>query len=397
MAKKQERKDFDKKGWKSAFELYGFVKITDNTFSLNNKSEKSDWLWNRMNLYVDCGEKYGNIFCSLMGGYGLNRDNYIYVHGKDKDDNDDFENSYTIDFEDRFNESIISDLGRACFKSVTLEKDTNDKYVTKRFLSDFDIIEYLKDVLTDGTYVHIRGNLSYRTYNGNVTIEKNVTSISAADKEKHPYMANFRQTILFDRDVIGDLNKDKKTIDIHAYVLEKFKEFNGHDLTDNGTTNGKFVPLKKDFEYDYSNISEANLKKAFTKLFKAKKGVTQATFEGYFVEGGAIITATEDDIPDDIKELIEFGIMTKEEVLAKCADSSSREYRMLIEKPFVKKVTDNDGNVSVEIDIEDNKYSDDDLLMDCFTPIEEIENDDNNDDDEEINNDEDLEDWLKDL
>ena len=53
---------------------------------------------------------------------------------------------------------------------------------------------------------------------------------------------------------------------------------------------------------------------------------------------GAIVTATEDDIPDDIKTLIEIGVYTLEEALAKCTVTSGREKRMVIRKPSIKMV-----------------------------------------------------------
>ena len=40
-------------------------------------------------------------------------------------------------------------------------------------------------------------------------------------------------------------------------------------------------------------------------MFKVKKGtITQITFEGEFVEGGAVVTVTRADLPQDIQDLI---------------------------------------------------------------------------------------------
>lgn len=399
MAKKYERKDLDKQNWQSNFDIIGKVRITDNTFSLDNKSEKSDWLWSRMNLYVDCGEKYGSIFCQLMGGYGMNRNNIIYVHGKKEDGSDDFQNSYTIDFEDRFNESIINDLGGLCFKNVGIELDTKNKLVRKRFLNDYDMIAYLSETLENDTVVHISGKLNYRIYNGNITVEKEIRSIMLSNVDADKFRAEFKQTILVDRDTVGDIDKERNTLMLNAYVVEKFKEFNGHDLTENGETNGKYVPMLKEFEFDLEQFNNNNdhIKKAVSKLFKPKKGVTQITCCGYFVEGGATVSITEEDIPDDVKELIDLGLMTMEEVETKCAGSGSREYRMIIKKPDIKVIKSKDGSRDeIQTQIFEEKYVDEDLNMECLVPITQDEDEEDtapfNESDDELD-----EDWLSKL
>ena len=120
MAKKETINALEKKDWISRFNLVGAAKINDFTYKINEKSNKSDWIYNSINLGVDCGEKHGTVYCELMGGYGSERDNVIYVHGKKEDGTDDFENSYTIDWDDRFDESIIEDIGDLFFIKVGL-------------------------------------------------------------------------------------------------------------------------------------------------------------------------------------------------------------------------------------------------------------------------------------
>jgi hypothetical protein len=61
MAKK-ERIELDKKEWTSRFTLVGEADVNDFTFKMNQTSDKSDWMWNQLNLKVDCGEKYGKVF-----------------------------------------------------------------------------------------------------------------------------------------------------------------------------------------------------------------------------------------------------------------------------------------------------------------------------------------------
>ena len=208
MAKKKEKNELKKNNWIANFELVGKAVVNDYTFSLDQHSEKSDWVWSRMNLLVDCGDKYGRVGCSLMGGYGINRDNFIYVHGKDESGKDDYSNFYTIDYEDRFNESILRDIGNGCFKTVALETDTKENIVSKRFLSVKDTVDYINDVIEDGMVVYVRGQLNYRIYNDTVQVEKDINYIGLSRAEEDAFRADFRQSVLLDQDAVVDIDQE---------------------------------------------------------------------------------------------------------------------------------------------------------------------------------------------
>lgn len=372
----KERKDLDKKEWSSRFTLVGEAKVNDFTFKMNQTSEKSDWVWNQINLKVNCGEKHGDIDCELMNGYGSERDNVIWVHGKNEDGTDDFKNSYTIAWEDRFDEDILADIGRACFTRVGLERTEDDKTFYQDFLTGYDAIEYINKYLENGMVIKVDGQLRYSVYNGTVQCRKEITSLVLSSATPEKYRATFVQTMLLDENSCtkNSLDKDRSVLTVDAYLLEKFKEYNGWDLTENGKIKGgQFVPLRKMFEFSVDTTTEAGKRKiaavlASDKMFKVKRGtITQITFEGEFVESGAQKQATLDDVPDDIKELIEMGIYTEEEALARCATSGSREKRMLILKPNTKKVGDEDNKTTVLV-YTPEKYSYDDLIFDFLTP-----------------------------
>jgi len=384
MAKK-ERIELDKKEWVSRFNIVGEAEVKDFTFSLDQKSEKSDYIYSRMNLSIDCGEKYGKPNVELMGGYFSEKDGVIYVHGKNEDGSDDFKNQYTIAFEDRFDEDILEDIGDMCFMTVGLEKTDKDKIFYKKFLSAYDMIAYINEHLENGMKVRVTGNMRYTVYNGNIQCKKEVNYITLVDEKPENYHANFTQTMLIDEDSCTkeSLDKDKSILTVDAYILEKFKEYNGWDLTENGKIKGgKFVPLRKTFEFSVDLTTDAGKKKiqavlASDKMFKVKKGtVTQITFDGEFIEAGAAVMPTIDDVPDDIKELIEMGIYTEEEALKACANNGARERRMLILKPNIKKVGDGDDKVT-QLAIIPEKYSAEDLIFDFLSPKDE-------DDDEEL-------------
>ncbi len=101
------------------------------------------------------------------------------------------------------------------------------------------------------------------------------------------------------------------------------------------------------------------------KFFKPKKKgcLNELTVVGNLIEGATIVNITEDDIPDDIKELIAMGLYTEEEAKAKCAvGGNNRERRMVITKPDITYVgKDEDRKPTVAF--EENKYSETDLYF----------------------------------
>ena len=383
MAKVKEKKALDKKGWIQSFTLVGKAALGKFTFNIDAHSEKSDYIYSRMLLNVDCGEKYGLVQSQLMGGYSISNPYPVYVHGKKIDEKtgrevDDFDNSYTIDWEDRLDESILEDVGNLCFIRIGIERDKDEKVVEKRFLTDYDAINYLSDTLKDGTEIKVKGQLKYSIYNDAIQVTKQINSIFLKTDKDTP-IAMFTQTMLLNKDSVGKLDKDKMVYPIVGMILEKFKEYNGNDLTDGGSVKGgKFVPLRKvfDYEVDPDNKEKADL--VISKVFKVKKNITMLTCEGIFVEGGATVQATEADIPADIKELIDLGAYSMEEALAKCSENKGTERRMILKRPFLRMVGE-EGNKTLQIQKFDDKYSDEDLMLDYLIKHEEPEEEEDED------------------
>ncbi|HHT97499.1 MAG TPA: hypothetical protein GXZ90_06365, partial [Clostridiales bacterium] len=136
--------------------------------------------------------------------------------------------------------------------------------------------------------------------------------------------------------------------------------------------------------------------KIIDKVFKVRKDVTEITFEGNFIEGGALVTATADDIPDDIKELIEMGVYTEEEALAKCTESTSRERRMVLIKPLILMQGEEGDKIPI-IQKFEKKYTEEDLILD-FMYEDEKEDEIETDEDGYIKVDDETDmDWLNNL
>ena len=178
---------------------------------------------------------------------------------------------------------------------------------------------------------------------------------------------------------------------VDATILDYVKELNGVEIK------GQY-PFIKQFEYEFPDLKNAEqCKKIMDKLFKVKKGYTQITFEGDLIEGGATVTATLDDIPQDIKDLIEIGVYTEEEALARCSTNGNREQRMVLRKPVTRLVGEDKIPTLQKFE---EKYSEDDLDF-SFVSVAKEDEDENEDEETESNTEstdsaDDL-DWLNSL
>ena len=357
MAKSTERKAL-KKG-KATFNLIGRAKVTDKTFNLDN-SYDSGWTDNQMYLGVDCGN--GNIvYAEMRSGFFPDKDNVIRAYDKNEKDESGKSKSVEIAWEDRLDEALLDSIADSSFLTVGVEKDVKGKTVYKKFLTAYDAVEYLNDYLEDGVVVNVKGNIGYSEYEGNVSVKKDITSIVLSKVEnEEDFKATFSQTILVDSKSIGKKNEEKGTMELDAYVI---------DYVGSPKIDGEKVEIKKNvvfprtFEVEINENPEITAK-MLQRFFKPKKGkLTEITVTGNLVEGAAIVNITEDDIPDDIKELIAMGLYSEEEAEKKCAvGNNNREKRMIIIKPDITYVGQGDERKPT-VAFEENKYEDSDLYF----------------------------------
>ena len=351
-----EKKVIIRENWISNFTLVGRPVIGDYTYKIDEKSERSQWIYNALNLGVDCGE-YGTVYCECLSGYSENGDNKIYAHGKDENNQDDFKSQIIVSWEDRFNESVLEEIGDMSYFVVGLEKTDKDKVYYKKFLSAYDGIAYIKEHLTEDMVINVKGRLAYSTYNDNVQVRKNITSIVLSKVEDSAnFKATFTQSILIDKDSasLKNIDKAKGVMFVDAKVLDYVKEVNGVEVR------GQY-PFNKTFEFEMNFENEKQCKMIVDKLFKVKKGYTQITFEGKLVESGAVVTATLDDLSDEVKELIEMGLYSEEEALASCTANGSKERRMVLTKPSIRLVGEDKTPVIQKFE---ERYTEEDLILD---------------------------------
>lgn len=405
-----------KKG-QASFNLVGRAKISDYTFKLDVESSKenSDWVYNKMNLGIDCGED-GIIYADMMSGYGSSRENFVYVHGKKEEDEkikDDFKNNFKIDWDDRFDEEVLNSIGDMCFITVGLEKKEDGKTDYKKFLTAYDSIKYIQENLTNDTIINVKGNLEWSDYNEQTQCKKTITSIVLSKAEEKDFRATFTQTVLIDADSIGKFDKDTNTIPLMCRILENirgsYREQSLIHKVDGKISKSIVLPLFKTFDFAVGEDKEKA--KKMLKVFKVKgKKLTVMTVEGRFSKGEIITTeVTEVDIPDDIKELIELGYVDQDEIVGQIAlknGGGNKPEKMVIVKPHIKynKVGD---SMRPTIDKVSELYDEDDVDIEMILNSLGI---DKNDEEETNTEDDDLDsalsseddsdeddDWLNDL
>lgn len=384
MAKSKERKAL-KKG-KSTFNLIGRVKITDKTFNLDNTYD-SGWTDNSMYIGIDCGK--GNIvYAEMRSGFFPDKDNIIRAYDKTEKDETGKSKSVEIAWEDRFDKSLLDNISDSSFLTVGVEKDVKGKTLYKKFLTAYDAIEYLSEYLEDGVIVNVKGNIGYSEYDENVSIKKEITSIVLSKVEDEYekihekeikkaeedgnsdfefteledfFKAVFSQTVLVDTKSIGKKDEEKGTIPLSAYVV---------DYVGKPKIDGKKIEIKKNVVYPIEfevaiNKNPEVTAKMLQRFFKPKKKncLNEITVVGNLIEGAAIVNITEDDIPDDIKELIAMGLYSEEEAEKKCAvGNGNREKRMIIVKPDITYVGQGEERKPT-VAFEENKYEDFDLYF----------------------------------
>ena len=348
---------------RSNFNLVGEVKLNDYSFKKDIISEKSGYQYSSMNIGVNVGnglvlysEGMGGFFPQEKDNKGASRPNRMYVNDKD-----DFTNHYDISFVDRFDETIIGQVNEMNFFNVGIEKEFNivdgekvytDNIIRKKFLSEYDMVNYLSENLENGMVVNISGNVEYSVYNDEVQSRKKIKNIYLSKKPKEEYKATFTQTILLNKDSI-----DKKIENDEVTIYAQVPEYVGKI----GNT-----PVKKTlvFPQTYTIPLTDGTKKLMTKYMKAKKGkITEITMEGEYKSSVVVGEVNEDELSPDMKELVDMGLFTLEDAMEKqnqVIKGDRGTEVLMLRKPHVKQGQGENSGVIINYVLD--KYDETDLL-----------------------------------
>lgn len=349
---------------KSYITVVGKAKVTDKTFSLDQNSKTSDYIYSRLNLGVETAE--GNvIYGEMMGGYSPSANYPIKARTKPVDGKSE---NVDIAWADRLNETIIATLNSFSTLSIGLiregdapaegEEDKR-KLVVKDFLSAYDAIPYIQEHLKDGMMIMVKGSYTFRKYKDEDQKGFQISDIYLSKQEEG--FANFVQTVLIDEDSISKQSlKDAKTtgeIVVNTRAVDYVGKIDGKKIGKNMTFN---LPIHVKVDKEKPEVTE----KIVSSLFKVKKGkIREIAIEGQILEGyeQSEVSAKDMEISSDVKELIAMGLYTMEEAQEKMTVRGNKVSKMLFTRPFILK--DKEDPKKIKMDVSDDKYVPEDLIV----------------------------------
>lgn len=365
---------------KSYVTLTGNVKLTENSFTGEQTGKNNtNYKYKRINLGVQTSE--GNIvYCELMGGYNTNKP---VIYGISKTDNKPFE----ISWQDRLNEKIVDSVADFRIHKVGIVREEGSERVqVKKFLSPFDMHDYLQENLKDGMEVTVKGTFKFSEYNDETQRRIEIQSIFLKGKEAEN-KAKAIQTILLDENSykkVSSKDVEEGEVIVSAYAVDYVSKKDGKEVKKNMA-----FPIPIVFKLDKDNIEKS--KKMLEAVFKVKKGkVRELGVELDIIEGYETkeISDADIDLSPEIKELIELGFYSEEEAKSKMTVRGNKTSKLVFVKPNLVQTEDNRGRV----DKDDDKY----VAEDLFVSIEEEDTGDIGEEFvDETNTEVDDDDWLK--
>ena len=335
----------------SRFHLLGTAKVVDDnknhTFTLNQKGTNNpNYIFNQANIGVDCGKDGNNIiYASLIGGYDTTKDTNLYCHGiktVDGKQQEDFENQILVSFKDRFEER--TDIAKSCYITIALNKDVNNNFIEKKFLSAYDAVAYLQENLKDGMTISVRGNLKYTQYQGKTQVKREITSIWLSTAEKADFKATFEQTVWFTQESFGEKDENGY-LPLYTYVVDYYNK----DV--------KNVCYPFQFEIDTNALSKYEL--IINNYLKPKNPefVNKVVIEGRWVKTDNSTEISYEDLSEDLKQMVELGMLDEKEALGRAIGSNRGEFKTLFKSICTKKDSETNA-ITLLIDGENTKVED---------------------------------------
>lgn len=318
-----------KKGIRN-FSVTGKLKLTNNTFNIDKQKEGSNYVYSNANLTLDYGQ--GNVFCNLVGGHFVDKDNIIYALGVKQEDGKvktDYQKQIKVPFEKRFDDNILKDISLESFTVLNIEKDAEGKLISKKFLSKEDAVKYLQATLVDGMVLNVSGDISFRLdEQGKTLFTLNIKRIYLNERENPVLHADFTMTVITDKDCYDSAEgvDENGMIEMNCFVPEYMKEYHGIEKA--------IVPLPFKFYLD-TKISD-NWKKIVSEYFRpSNKFIAETTIEGNIVSVGNTQAVDLNDVTEDIRQLVSLGLISTDELAKIATNNNSLVQMMVFNRPRV--------------------------------------------------------------
>lgn len=324
-------------GGLSSFKLVGKAKIDATTFG--GAEQKDGKLWKGVNstFGVQCGEGI-QIYAKVQGGYMV--DTQVIKVFQEKG------GMFDVAWADRKIPEIIEQAARRSRLRGNLEKDESGKPIFAEFLNEIDFEEYLKNNLKDGMDIKVSGDVDYSVSADGSKVYRNyrVKSVylnepyeSNGDKhEPEEPSATMRQTYLVNEDSLprrweATLEKDGQ-VTANVFVPQYFGKKN---------INGQYVPYKKTDPVPQTIVIKAtqenmDVQKRLAKyLLEVKKNVVREVSIVNIINEGYDQSSGEVEVSDELRELIDAGIISEEEVQSQVTVRGTKVSELILHKPVI--------------------------------------------------------------
>lgn len=355
--------DKNKKQTLGNFNITGFITIDDKTFELNKPGKRNpNWIMNVFNPKIETPNGK-SMYMRFQDGFDSVKGRQIYAFIKDTGD------TMKVNFADRNNETILSQLDERSFIRIGLKKEkvkneetgkVYEQWVFKEFLSSYDAIKFLSEYFPIGHKfkARIKGRQKFNQYKNETNKNYDLQTIYILDENDDSECEfSFTQNVLITENCLD---------------LEKW------DAEGVATVNTKVYQKKNKDEYEVLIVpmiirgetpeKKATYDKIITKYFTVDEGIVRRiNIDGIYNSGYIVGNITENDLPDEARELIEDELYSKEEVMKMYA-TKDRVDEMLIKRPHMRKINDKPS-----VDYDDKEFTPDDLVNLIVEPEKEEE------------------------
>lgn len=332
------------------FDIVGTIEVDDKVFALDVPGKKNaNWRMNTFNPKIT-GADGQSMYVRINDGYDVVKGKKIFA--KSVSDTD-----LTIEFKDRFTEGIVSKVNEKSFFKVGIGKKTevNEQgkeykvWEFKNFLTVYDLVRYLQEVmpLASKHKIRLTGRLKYSVYQEEVqrNYELQKVYILTGNEEEGKELApgfNFTQNVVVTNGAVDTENFETEGIaNINTQVVVRVAK-------------DKYELLPLTMKVRAEEEKRATYKKMIDKFFTVEGDtVRRINIDGYFNSGFIAGAVTEEDLPEEAKELIEDGLYSIEDVLKMYA-TRERVDETVIKRPVLKK--DKDSGKPV-VDMSDSEYT----------------------------------------
>ena len=320
---------------------FGTESVGKDIPSKNNPN----WIYNRMSIMLTDGNGK-NVYLNIQDGYDKTKGKMIFVQSVN-------DAQMTISFADRFNNALRETIKDNSFFKVATDKtkieaksrETGevimengepkmiDVWNYHRSLTVYEMINFLPDKLSDGLKVRITGQVRYREYQGSTQREYNVQRVYFLQGDTDtPCEFKITQTVLVTPNSVDYSKVEEGVAKVNAKVyLKKNKD------------EMMIVPLPLTVKATTDN--NANFKRSLQLVYEVPEDKVMRIKLNCYVNSGYVQAEISDDvIPPEMVELIELGMITKEEI-AKSYNTREKVDELVVSKPALK-----DGSIDKDFD-----------------------------------------------